>query len=363
MKLAIVHDWLNQIGGAELVLEVLHDMYPDAPIFTSMYAPEIMPAAYRGWDIRTTFMQRLPKVTRKHQAYLPVYPLAFDRLDLSDYDVVLSNTSAFGHLVRTGPGTVHINYCLTPPRFLYNTDTYLAREQVRRPAQVALQPFIWGLRQADRLARDRVTRFVGISRAVVDRIRRIYGRPADLIYPPVFTERFPLSTEAGDYYLVVSRLIPYKRVDLAVQALSRLGRPLLVVGDGRDRPALEAMAASNVHFLGRVPADEVVRLIAGCRAFLFPGEEDFGIAPIEAMAAGRPVIAYGAGGALETVVEGHTGCFFREPDVDALIAAIERFESGRYEAAAIRENARRFDVSHFRERIGRLIEETAGGSR
>lgn len=361
MKLAIVHDWLNQIGGAELVLEVLHDMYPDAPIFTSMYAPEIMPSAYRGWDIRTTFMQRLPKVARKHQAYLPIYPLAFDRLDLSDYDVVLSNTSAFGHLVRGRPRAVHINYCLTPPRFLYNTETYLARERVRGPAQVALQPLIWGLRRADRLARERVTRFVGISRAVVDRIRRIYDRPADLIYPPVFTDRFPLGTLAGDYYLVVSRLIPYKRVDLAVEALSRLGRPLLVVGDGRDRPALEAMAGSNVHFLGRVPADEVVGLIAGCRAFLFPGEEDFGIAPIEAMAAGRPVIAYGAGGALETVVEGHTGCFFREPDADSLVAAIERFESGRYDPAAIRENARRFDVCHFRERIRRLIDEAADG--
>ena len=351
LKFALVHDWLNQIGGAELVLEVLHDLFPDAPIFTSMYAPHLMPPAYREWDIRPTFMQRLPRVAERHQLYLPIYPIAFSRLDLSEYDVILSNTSGFGHLVQPRPGAVHINYCLTPPRFLYQLDGYLAREQVGPLARAVVRPLVAGLRRVDRRAGRRVTRFIGISRAVVHRIRRAYGCPADLIYPPVRTDRFPLGAGQGDYYLVVSRLIPYKRVDLAVRAFTRLGRPLVVVGDGRDRPALQALAGSNVRFLGRVPDAELADLVGNCRALVFPGEEDFGIAPIEAQAAGRPVIAYAAGGALETVVEGETGRFFDRPEPDALIEAVGRLEADRYDPNFIRAHARKFDVSVFRSQI------------
>ncbi len=360
MKLALVHDWLNQIGGAELVLEVLHDLYPTAPIFTSMYAPDLMPAAYRAWDIRPTFMQRLPRVAHRHQMYLPVYPVAFSRLDLSDYDVILSNTSGFGHLVKARPDAVHVNYCLTPPRFLYQLDAYLARERVPGAGRAAVRPLVALLQRVDRLAADRVTRFVGISRAVVDRIRLAYQRPADLIYPPVYTDRFPLGAGRGDYYLIVSRLIPYKRVDLAVRAFTRLGRPLWIVGDGRDRPALEALAGPTVRFLGRVPERELADLVGNCRALIFPGEEDFGIAPIEAQAAGRPVIAYAAGGALETVVEGETGRFFDRPDPESLIAAVERSEGDRYDPEAVRRHARAFDVSVFREQITTYLERHAG---
>lgn len=359
MKLAIVHDWLNQIGGAELVLEVLHDLFPDAPIYTSMYGPELMPPVYRSWDIRTTFMQRLPGVTRRHQAYLPVYPFAFLGLNLGEYDVILSNTSGFGHLVRPRPGAVHINYCLTPPRFLYQPDAYLARERLAGPGRLAVAPILAALRPLDRLARDRVTHFAGISRAVVERIRRVYGRPADLIYPPVRTDRFPIGAGGGDYCLIVSRLIPYKRVDLAVRAFTALGRPLVIVGDGRDRPALEAIAGPTVRFLGRVPDVELADLVGNCRAFVFPGEEDFGIAPIEAMAAGRPVIAYAAGGALDTIVDGRTGRFFDCPEPESLIGAVERLEADRYDQAAIRAQALTFDVAVFQERITRLIADHA----
>ncbi|HEX2173916.1 MAG TPA: glycosyltransferase [Dehalococcoidia bacterium] len=361
MKIAIVHDWLNQIGGAELVLEVLHELFPEAPIYTSMYDPDLMPPAYRGWDIRTTFMQRLPGVTRRHQAFLPVYPIAFGGLDLSAYDLVLSNTSGFGHIVRPRPDAVHINYCLTPPRFLYQPDAYLARERVPAAGRLALRPFIVALRCVDRTARWRVTRFVGISRAVVDRIRRVYDRPADLIYPPVRTDRFPPGRGAGEYFLIVSRLIPYKRVDLAVRAFTTLGKPLVIVGDGRDRATLEALAGPTVRFLGRVPDTDLADLVGNCRAFVFPGEEDFGIAPIEAQAAGRPVIAFAGGGALETVIEGQTGRFFDRPDPESLIGAVERLEADRYDPAAIRAHARAFDIAVFRDRITRLVAEARVG--
>ena len=363
MKLAVIHDWLNQIGGAELVLEVLHDLYPDAPIFTSMYAPDLMPAAYREWDIRPTFMQSLPWVAERHQVYLPVYPVAFSRLDLSDYDVILSNTSGFGHLVKPRPGAVHINYCLTPPRFLYQLDSYLARERVPAAGRAAVRPLVSLLKRVDRRAADRVTRFIGISQTVVDRIRLVYQRSADLIYPPVRTDRFPLGPGQGDYYLIVSRLIPYKRVDLAVRAFTRLGRPLWIVGDGRDRAALEALAGPTVRFLGRVPEHELAELVGNCRALIFPGEEDFGIAPIEAQAAGRPVIAFAAGGALETVLEGRTGRFFHRPDPESLIEAVERLEGDRYDPMAIQAHARAFDVTVFGEQITTYLERHAGLTR
>ena len=266
-RLAIVHDWLNQWGGAEQVLEVLHEMYPQAPIYTSLFAPEAMPIAYRAWPIRTSFMQHLPLARRHHQPFLPLYPLAFRSFDLSDYDLVISVSSGFCHGVATGPGACHINYCLTPPRFLWNLPQYLARERVDGVARWLLPGLVAVLRRWDCSAVKGVQHFIGISREVVARIQRTYGRPAALVYPPVNTHRFQPSAEIDDYFLVVSRLVPYKRVDLAVEAFSRLGLPLLVVGDGRDRPALEAIAAPNVRFLGRLPDEELPYLLSRCRAF------------------------------------------------------------------------------------------------
>lgn len=357
MKVALVHDWLNQNGGAEKVLEVFHEMYPDAPIYTSIFEPRALPPHFSAWDIRTSFMQRLPLVKSHHQPFLPLYPLAFAGFDLSKYDLVLSNSSGFCHGVSTSPSAVHINYCLTPPRFLWDAGHYLQREQLSALVKAALAPVVLGLRKWDAASVKNVDYFVAISAAVKSRIERYYKRSvAGVLYPPVEAGRFHLSTERGEYYLIVSRLVPYKRVDLAVKAFNRLGHPLLIAGTGRDRKALEAMAGPNVRFLGWVPDEELPRLYAGCRAFIFPGEEDFGIGPLEAQAAGRLVVAYGAGGALETVVEGVTGAFFHEPSAEALAEAVERLEGMSFDHAAIRSHALGFDTAVFKKKLSELIE-------
>ena len=357
MRVAIVHDWLNQMGGAENVLEVLVDMFPDAPIYTSIYAPDRVSPTYRGWDIRTSWLNHLPGIAAHHQLYLPLYPLAFESFDLSDYDLVISNKSGFAHSVITPPHTIHICYCLTPTRWLWQYESYRQREGIGRLTNALLQPILTWQRVFDRLAADRVDHFVAISREVQARIRKFYRRQSTVIHPPVDTRRFvPGSEPPGDYFLVVSRLIPYKRVDLAVAACTRLGLPLVVVGEGRDRPALERMAGPTVRFLGRVSTEEIVRLMQGCRAFLFPGLEDFGIAPVEAMACGRPVIAYAGGGVLDTVVPGVTGEFFHEQSVDALAQVLSDFDPARYDPAACRARAEEFDTEVFKHKLLAFVE-------
>lgn len=359
MKLALVHDWLNQIGGAEDVLTHLVRYYPRAPIFTSIYAPDLMPAAYSTWDIRSTWMDRLPGIHTHHQRYLPLYPLAWSRVDLSSYDIVLSNKSGFCHGLRAGPETLHLCYCLTPTRYLWELQSYLDREQfgpaVRTAAQITARIF----RRWDYAAAQRVNRFVAISTEVQARIRRIYHRDATLIYPPVkVVERFVPSPVTEDYFLVLSRLVPYKRIDLAVEACTRLGLPLVVGGKGRDLERLQALAGPTVTFLGFVPDEQLPQLFARCRAFIFPGLEDFGITPVQAQAAGRPVIAYRGGGALDTVIPGRTGVFFDEPTVESLMNVLRAFDAGEYDPAVIRANAMRFDSAVFESAITRCVEET-----
>jgi glycosyltransferase involved in cell wall biosynthesis len=359
-RVALVHDYLNQYGGAERVLEELHGLFPGAPVFTSIYWPEQMSPAIRSMDVRTSFMQRLPGVARRHQQYLPLYPFAFASFDLSDYDLVVSNCSAFCKGVRKRPGARHICYCLTPMRWVWNTEAYLAREQLGRAARLVLPPLLRWQRAWDLTNNRGVDRFVTTSRAVADRIKRYYRREATILPPPVDCGSLtPRSGPPDDYYLVVSRLIPYKRIDLAVDACTRLGRRLKIAGtSGRDEAALRARAGPRVEFLGRVSEEERRELMAGCRAFLFPGEEDFGIAPVEAGACGRPTIAYRAGGALDTIVDGQSGVLFQDQSVDALAAAIERSERLTWDPAAIRAHALRFDASVFRRRFPALVEET-----
>jgi len=363
LRIALVHDWLNQIGGAENVLETLVSMFPDAPVFTSMYAPDLMPASYRAWDIRTTFMQRMPGVTTHHQAYLPIYPLAFSRVNLGDYDLILSNKSGFCHGVPVPAGATHICYCLTPTRFLWQYDAYRARENLSPAANLVLKPLVALLRRWDYAAARRVDHFIAISTEIQARIRRFYNRGSTIIYPPVDVNRFvPSGEPAGDYFLAGGRLIPYKRTDLAVRACSELGLKLLVYGDGRDRPGLEQMAGASVTFLGRVPWDELVRLFQGARAFIFPGLEDFGIAPVEAQAAGRPVIAYAGGGALDTVIPGQTGEFFAEQTVDSLKGALEAFDPNAYDPAICRASAERFSVERFENELRAFLEAEHSGA-
>ena len=351
MRVAIVHDWLNQNGGAERVLEALHELYPEAPIYTSLYVPDRLPPGYRSWDIRTSFVQRLPFAKAHHQPFLPLYPLAFRRFDLSGFDLVISNSSGFCHGVRTPPETLHINYCLTPPRFLWEPEAYLARERVNGVARALLPGLVGRLRRWDAAAVDGVDCFVAISEAVRDRVSQCYRRESEVIYPPVETSAFPSSEQVGDYYLVASRLAPYKRVDLAVRAFTELGLPLVVVGEGRDAAALRAMAGPTVRFEGWVEGERLKELLSRCKAFILPGEEDFGIAPVEAQAAGRPVVAYAAGGAMETVVEGATGAFFHEASPAALAQAVRRLEGQAFDPAAIRRHAQQFDAAVFKERF------------
>lgn len=360
LRVALVHDYLNQYGGAERVLEELHALFPGAPVYTSMYWPEKMSATIRGLDIRTSFMQRLPLVTRNHQPFLLLYPLAFESFDLSAFDVVISNSSAFCKGVLTPPGTLHICYCLTPMRWVWNYHAYVERERLGTAARLVLPAAISQLRSWDVATAQNVDRFLAISKTVAARIRKYYRRDAAVIYPPVNCDAFTLSlARVEDYYLIVSRLIPYKRIDLAVDAFTQLGIRLKIVGSGgRDLAPLRARAGRNVEFVGRVSDTELKQLYAGCRALVFPGEEDFGIAPLEANASGRPVIAYAGGGALDTVVEGRTGVLFDEQQVECLIGAIRRAEDTAWDPDELRAHARKFDSQVFREQMQQFVGES-----
>jgi glycosyltransferase involved in cell wall biosynthesis len=346
------------MGGAENVLEELVEIFPGAPIFTSMYDAECMPSRYRSWSIHPTFMQHLPRVTTQHQRYLPVYPLAFGRLNVSEYDLVISNKSAFCHGVRTNDGrgqrATHVCYCLTPARFLWLFDQYREREQIGAGMSRALQPLLALLRRWDYAAAQRVDHFIAISSEVQERIRRIYGRPSVVIHPPVDTTYFsPDPTAAvGDYFLIVSRLIPYKRIDLAVEAFNRLpSRRLVIVGEGRDLAALRRQAQPNVMFLGRQSRTVVRDLMRRCQAFLFPGLEDFGIAPVEAMSVGRPVIAFAGGGVLDSVVPGVTGALFHQQTVESLMHTLVDFQPQQYSSAACRAQAELFSRERFKQKL------------
>ncbi len=360
LKVALVHDYLNQYGGAERVLEELHTLFPSAPVYTSMYWPEKMSATIRGLDIRTSFMQRLPLVTRNHQPFLLLYPLAFESFDLSGYDVVISNSSAFCKGVITPPDTLHVSYCLTPMRWVWNYHAYVERERLGTAARLVLPAAISQLRSWDVATAQNVDRFLAISRTVAARIRKYYRRDAKVIYPPVNCDAFALTSgREEDYYLIVSRLIPYKRIDLAVDAFTRLGIRLKIVGSGgRDLAALRGRAGRNVEFVGRVSDAELKQLYARCRALVFPGEEDFGIAPLEANASGRPVIAYAGGGALDTVVDGRTGVLFEEQQVECLIEAIRRAEATAWDSDELRAHAKRFDSQVFRDQMRQFVSES-----
>ncbi len=359
MKIALVHDWLNQIGGAEDVLEALKRNYPISPVYTSIFAKTLMPAHYRDWEIRTLWINRLPGIHRRHQVYLPLYPLAWNKLEIDNFDVILSNKSGFCHGLRFPSESLHICYCLTPTRYVWQLDNYLAGEDLGKTATLLLKPLVALLKRWDYSAAQRVTHFIAISTAVRERISRFYRRESTVIFPPVETARFASidSEDVEDYYLVVSRLIPYKRIDLAIQAATELGLKLKIAGAGRDRERLQALAGANIEFLGFVPEAELPRLLARCKALIFPGLEDFGIAPVQAQAAGRPVIAFGAGGALDTVVPGVTGEHFPEMTIDSLKEVWRNFDERAYNPQEIRRHARKFDTSLFVKRINAFVEQ------
>jgi glycosyltransferase involved in cell wall biosynthesis len=356
MRVAIVHDLMNQMGGAERVLLTLHDLFPQAPIYTSIWDPRITDKRFRAMDIRTSYMQRLPFIMRHHQPYLPLYPFVFERLDLREYDVVISSSWAFAKGIVTRPETLHICYCYTPMRWAWRYEDYISHERVGLLGRALLPPFITWLRSWDYQTAARVDYFVSISHAVSARIAKYYRRESTVIMPPVDTSRFQVASGTDDYFLVVSRMIPYKRIDLAVQAFTRLGLPLRVIGGGRDEKKLRRMAGKNVRFMGTLPDAAVHEHMARCRALIFPGEEDFGMTPVEAQASGRPVIAYGAGGALSTIIEGETGAFFYEQTAESLMEAVQNFRDEQFDPQRIRRHAEEFDTRRFMDRFSRFVE-------
>jgi glycosyltransferase involved in cell wall biosynthesis len=360
MEVTLVHDWLNQMGGAEAVLENLVQLYPRAPIYTSIYWRDEMPPAYLGWDIRPLWLNHAPRIYERHQQYFALYPAAWASLNLSRYDVVLSNKSGFCHGVHTRrkqQSALHICYCLAPTRYVWTFDEYARSEGMSASLQLALKPLITLLRRWDFQAAQKVDHFIAISTEIQQRIKRYYHRDSDIIYPPVDIRRYAPQPEQGDYYLIVSRLIPYKRIDLAIEAFNRSGLPLVIAGSGRDAARLEKLARPNVQFLGRVPDTDLPDLMARCKAFIFPGREDFGITPLEAAASGRPVIAFGAGGALDTVIDGETGVLFEEQTIESFNAAVTRLNSLKLDSTAIRRHAEMFSTEAFQQRMTAFVEE------
>jgi glycosyltransferase involved in cell wall biosynthesis len=356
MNVALVHDYLNQMGGAERVLLALHDLYPGAPIFTSMYDPERVDPAFRQCDIRSTFMQRLPGVSKHHQPYLMLYPLAFERLDLRAYDLILSSSSAFAKGVITRPDAIHICYCHTPMRWAWSYQDYIEGEKLVSPVRAFLPFFMRRLRQWDQATSSRVDHFIANSPVVAQRIAACYHHEAAIIPPPVTIANYRISPIQESYFLVVSRLIPYKRIDIAIEACNRLQLPLKIIGTGRDRARLEQLAGPTIEFLGWLPDEQVQRYLARCQALIHPGAEDFGLTPLEAQASGRPVIAYGAGGALTSVIDGVTGLFFHERSPHALAEVLAAFQPDRFDPLVARRHAEAFDIARFQQRIAEFIE-------
>ena len=356
MKVALVHDYLNQMGGAERVLLALHDLYPAAPIYTSFYDPQRVDPSFGWMEIRTSWMQRLPLVTRHHQPFLPLYPFAFERLDLSEYDLVLSSSSAFAKGINVRPDALHICYCHTPMRWAWNQD-YLNSERLGPCAHLLLPGLIRRLRWWDWATAQRVGSFIANSAAVAQRISDYYQREATIIPPPVDTSSYQVSEVQEPFFLMVSRLVPYKRLDIAIQACNRLHMPLKIIGTGRDRPRLERLAGPTVEVLGWLPDEEVHLALSRCQALISTGEEDFGLAMLEAQASGRPVIAYGAGGALSSIIEGSTGCFFYQQTAEALMDALRCFRADQFDPQIIRRHAEAFDTVRFRQRITQHITE------
>ncbi|HEX3520115.1 MAG TPA: glycosyltransferase [Solirubrobacteraceae bacterium] len=360
-RVAVVHDWLTIPGGSEQVLLQLLAMFPQAELFTTIYDPEPWPEQIKGRPVHASYLSRLPGATRHYPKLLPLMNSAFRSFDLSSFDLVLSSSHACAKNVRTRPSTLHVCYCHTPMRYAWE-EGFLEGEQVGRGMRLMLPPLLSRLRRQDLAGAAGPDVFVANSRHVAERIARYYGRSAEVVHPPIDVEHF-LSVERSpsDYYLVFGRVVPYKRVDLAVAACERLSRPLKVAGAGRGLDAIRASAGVGIELLGKVTDSERDELLAGARALLFPGEEDFGIVPVETQAAGAPVIAYGVGGAVESVIDGHTGVLFGEQSAASLAGAIERFEELALDEQEVRENARRFGEERFRTELAAVIDEAAKG--
>ena len=366
MPIAIVHDWLDTWGGAELALAELLALYPDADVFTLVDFMSLAERARLGArTIRTSFIQRLPFARKRFRRYLPLFPRAVEQFDVSGYDVVISSSHAVAKGVRTSPTQLHICYCYTPMRYAWDLqDDYLRQVGLDRGLKgIAVRRMLAHLREWDRATAARVDHFVAISQTIADRIRRSYGRESTVIFPPVAVPARPIADDRGDAYVTVSRLVPYKRVDLIVSAFRLLpDRELIVMGDGPEMERVKAAAGPNVRLLGRVEDDERDRWLATARGFIFVADEDFGIAPLEAQARGTPVIAFGQGGAAETIrgldTAQPTGVLFSEQTAESIAAAVRTFEAHahRITSDACHANAERYSAQRFRNEFAAFVE-------
>jgi glycosyltransferase involved in cell wall biosynthesis len=362
-RMVLVHDWLTGMRGGERCLEVLCELLPHAHVYTLFHFPGTVSAAIERLPIHTSYLQRVPGLRRWYRHLLPLFPRAIASFDLSRHDLIVSLSHCVAKGAGAGSGVRRFCYCFTPMRYLWDqSGAYFNRERCSRATLWAIDRVLPRLRAWDQSTHP--DRYVAISRYVAGRIQQCYGRASDVIHPPVDVERFRVREAAEAFYLVVSALVPYKRIELAVEAANRLGRRLVVVGKGEEGPRLESIAGPTVSFLGWRDDAEVAELLSRCRALLLPGEEDFGIAPLEAMACGRPVIALGRGGARETVVDlrdrgaaAPTGILFPEPTVESLVESILELErrQGDLHPVDARRQAERFALPRFREEMEREL--------
>ncbi len=346
MKVALVHDDLVQWGGAERVFAEMVKLFPEAPIYTSLFNKQnsFLKTAFVSRDIRTSFLQRIPGWLRLYKLFLPLYPIAFEQFDFSEYDLVISSTTRFAKVVLTKPETLHICYCHTPPRFLWN----LSGQSI----PWWLQGYFKYLRKYDVIASRRVDQWLAGSKNAQTRIKQIYGSDSEILYPGVDLQRFDqVNSFDGGYLLVISRLNGYKHVDVVVKAAKKMGWPLKIVGTGPEYANLAKQANEQIQLLGSVEERFLTYLIAGCKALVVAAEEDFGLTPLEAQALGKPVIAFGKGGALETVIEGETGYFFTHQHVDSLVHALQKLDSKQYNEKSCRAQAQRFSSEEFAKQL------------
>lgn len=357
MKIALVHDYLSQDGGAERVVDAMQDIWPEAPLFTLFHDKKNAHPRFLRRKIETSFLQNIPLLKKKYQWFLPLMPIATETYDLSEFDIVVSSTSAFAKGIITSPSTTHICYCHTPTRYLW-TDTKNYIEEMNHPKFIKkfIPFFLTKLRIWDKIASERVDYFIANSQTVSDRIKKYYNRDSRVIFPPVDVHKFKTQSSKGDFFLIGGRLVPYKRYDIAVKACTRIGAPLVVFGDGPQKAELEKMAGHLVKFVGKISDEAKIKLYANSKAFIHPQIEDFGITPIEAMAAGKPVIAYKKGGACETVIENKTGLFFREQSWESLAHTLLNFDENLFEPEEIRNHALKFSRYAFKKQMREFVE-------
>ncbi len=354
-RIALAHDHLFQLGGAEQVLRELTHLYPEAPVYTLVCDAEARDFL-SPIELKTSYLQQLPGGVRFFKWFLPVMPTAWKRFDFSTYDIVISSSSGFVKGITASPNALHISYCHSPARYLWgDSEAYLRAAHIPWPAKQYLAHLIDAFREWDYAAAQRVDHFIANSQYIASRIQTYYDRESTVIYPPIDTAQFHLDKDVRDYYLIVSRLRPYKRVDLAIEAFNNLRLPLVIIGEGEEYQHLRSIAKGTIHFLGEVSDAERNKYLARCKAFIYPQEEDFGITAVEAMASGRPVIAYRAGGALETVVPGLSGVFFDEQSWESLAYTILKHEHENMDPSTIRSQVLRFDTKVFRERMQHFL--------